>query len=107
MGILKALSWVHGRDYRRVMFEFDAKGVVEAIGANKVDSSEFGVIVGECRRFLQMEAGFSLHFVKSRANGMAHVFVMQSQFYASSVKWLSLPAFVDLSLLNVCNSCGS
>ena len=44
IGLLEALSWIKELGYLNVLFESDAKGVVNALRGGKFDNSEFGVI---------------------------------------------------------------
>ncbi|XP_073017389.1 uncharacterized protein [Primulina eburnea] len=53
MGLLEALSWVRRLGLKKVYFEMDAKGVVEAIKASDVGISEFGFIVKSCKDIIR------------------------------------------------------
>ncbi|XVF84382.1 hypothetical protein PTKIN_Ptkin17bG0032300 [Pterospermum kingtungense] len=55
VGILEVLSWVNEMGLKKVCFEFDAKGVVKAVGKGQEDLSEFGSLVECCRSFLEPE----------------------------------------------------
>ncbi|XVF57505.1 hypothetical protein PTKIN_Ptkin06aG0210800 [Pterospermum kingtungense] len=105
IGILKALSWIYELGFKNVLFEFDSRGVVDAINSNVEDMSEFGTIIGYRRNLLQIEYGFSLHFIKRQANGCAHSFARHSYFYTSPHVWTSFPSFMDARLLNSCTVC--
>ncbi|XVF54045.1 hypothetical protein PTKIN_Ptkin05aG0149900 [Pterospermum kingtungense] len=78
MSVLEALFRVHGMGYSKVVFESDAKEVVEAIYLNREDNSEFGSITSCYRRFLTAVDGFSVCYVRWKANGVAHVLARHS-----------------------------
>ncbi|XVF75621.1 hypothetical protein PTKIN_Ptkin13bG0201400 [Pterospermum kingtungense] len=67
-----ALPWVQSIGYPQAFFEYDAKYVIDALGSSTQDSSEFGMLVADCRSLPAEEEGFLVTFVMRQANEMAH-----------------------------------
>ncbi|XVE74733.1 hypothetical protein DITRI_Ditri12bG0041700 [Diplodiscus trichospermus] len=55
MGLYESLTWVTpmGMGYTNVIFEMDAKGVVEAVNRGAADVTEFGTVVDSCKEDLK------------------------------------------------------
>ncbi|XVF61960.1 hypothetical protein PTKIN_Ptkin08bG0177300 [Pterospermum kingtungense] len=64
IGLAEALSWIHEMRYKQMIFEADAKLVVDVVPSTRLDKSEFGSHIHACRNLLQVEQGFSLQFVR-------------------------------------------
>ncbi|XVE89436.1 hypothetical protein DITRI_Ditri19aG0201200 [Diplodiscus trichospermus] len=104
MGLAKAMSWICELGYKHAIFEADAKIVVDAILAAKVDGFDFGSLVLTCRTFLHAELTFSLRFVRRQANVLAHAFARLSHSYASPQSWCSMPSYVNATFLSMCTT---
>ncbi|XVF66423.1 hypothetical protein PTKIN_Ptkin10aG0034300 [Pterospermum kingtungense] len=52
-GLLQAVIWARQMRFKRVIFESDAKTVVDAVNHSQLDFSEFGSIILSSRRFWQ------------------------------------------------------
>ena len=70
--------------YRRVIFEVDAKSILNSMAMERTDLSELHSIVSLCGGLLNMEDGFSLKFFRSQANGLAHKLARASSKYLTS-----------------------
>lgn len=57
-----------------VIFESDAKVLMDAIHSNKADISKFGSIIDYCKTFLQSQQTFKVYFVKRQANKITNTF---------------------------------
>ena len=65
-----------------VVFECDAKVVVDAIHAATVDLSEFGAVIVECKSLLLQGCNYSVQFVRRQANIAAHSLARASRLHA-------------------------
>ncbi|XVE70735.1 hypothetical protein DITRI_Ditri10aG0094800 [Diplodiscus trichospermus] len=58
----QAMSWVCSMGYVRVIFEVNSKVVVDALGSNLENYTEFGSIIGSCRRILDQFNDYKVVF---------------------------------------------
>ncbi|KAJ8623633.1 hypothetical protein MRB53_032163 [Persea americana] len=93
-GFREVLSWVLALGINKVIFELDSKLVVDAVLANVLDMSEFGIIISNCVSLVNLAHGFSVQFVKRQANGVAHALARASCMHASPCTWQVPPVFV-------------
>lgn len=98
LAILDALKWISSREDRNVIFESDAKVVVDAIYDDTSDHSEFGDIIKDIRRILNAKNHFSVHYISRQANEMAHLTARHSCSLARPFIFHVMPLF-----LNYCN----
>lgn len=81
--LLQGLHWALDLQLTNVIFELDAKLVVDAIHANVPDFSEFGSIIPECRKLLFNHPNFLVKFVRRQANVVAHSLARVATSYPS------------------------
>lgn len=62
--LLDALLWITSLDMNHVIFESDAKILVDAIHSKRTDISEFDSIVDSCKSILQSQQTFHVCFTK-------------------------------------------
>ena len=59
-------------------FELDAKYIVNPFHSNRLDLSEFGLIIQDCQFFCHQGSQFSIYFTRRKANGVAHTLAWAS-----------------------------
>ncbi|XVE53306.1 hypothetical protein DITRI_Ditri02bG0193500 [Diplodiscus trichospermus] len=84
LGLLEAITWIRELEYNQVIFELDAKTIVEAVKANTEDVTEYGHTIESCKLLLQLEPNFPTSFVRRHARKIVHVIARESYFYACS-----------------------
>ncbi|XP_074369771.1 uncharacterized protein LOC141711268 [Apium graveolens] len=72
IAVKEALSWIDQTKWLSVTLESDCLVVVQAIRSVTPMRSHFGVIISECRSFMQRLNNVQLLFVKRFANMVAH-----------------------------------
>ncbi|KAK6147935.1 hypothetical protein DH2020_018847 [Rehmannia glutinosa] len=104
VGLLEGIKWAKSLGVPRVVFEMDAKAIVDAIGEPGEDWSELGRIIRSCRKLLESEPSYMVQFTKRQANVVAHALARASCSYVSPSTWVEPPPFVVAHLDNICNS---
>lgn len=66
--LLDALYWIISLGMDHVIFESDAKILVDAVHSKNPDISELGSIVDECKFILQSNQTFKVCFVKRQVS---------------------------------------
>ncbi|XVE86622.1 hypothetical protein DITRI_Ditri18aG0048800 [Diplodiscus trichospermus] len=66
-GVLQALKWLRSMRCSKVIIETDCKVVVDSLHSQKVDMSEFGMVICQCKELLVLEQDFSVRFVRRQA----------------------------------------
>ena len=102
LGLLGALEWVVESGLQQVIFETDAKLVVDAINSSEDDISEFGDIIAKCRAILDCHDFFSVQSVRRQANGFAHALAQQTRFNPCLISYFEVPIFLAPCMNNVC-----
>ena len=100
----EALSWLKAGGFGKVIVESDAKAVVDAVNGSFSDISEFGNLIGNCRRLVLENPNVRISYVRRQANGVAHALAKAAHYYASPSLWQQVPSFLrDLLLSDVLN----
>lgn len=102
IGLAEAMLWVYEAGYTNVVFESDAKVVVDAVKSNEEDRTEFGSIIGQCQSLLRQQTAFSVGYVKRQVNEVAHVLARRSHFSSCRVVSFAIPSFLVSPLMNTC-----
>lgn len=97
MGLLQVLQWAQELQLQNVLFELDAKCVVDSVQSNKEDLTEYGNNITECRRLLSLNPTFSVDVVRRQANVVAHSFARVATFWSSPQVFDSLPSCISIS----------
>eukprot|EP00257_Ricinus_communis_P027818 XP_025015232.1 uncharacterized protein LOC112536661 [Ricinus communis] len=72
IGLREAVQWVLSLGRSNVIFEYDAKVVVDAVLSGAADLFEFGAVIADCRLLLQHGCNYSVQFIRKQANLVAH-----------------------------------
>ncbi|CAN1241903.1 Putative ribonuclease H protein At1g65750 [Linum perenne] len=78
MGLLEAIKWAQNFQPGNIMFETDCQVVFEALRRNEAGATEFGAIIEECRRILQVNPDYSVCCVRRNKNVVAHELAQRS-----------------------------
>ncbi|KAK6145715.1 hypothetical protein DH2020_022535 [Rehmannia glutinosa] len=104
LSLLEGIKWSKALGLQNVIFEMDAKIVVDALKKTDTDLSEFGKIIHQCVSLLSFEPHFSVQQVRRQANMVAHAITRVAIFHASPTTWVEPPAFVLAYLDEICTS---
>lgn len=104
LAIRDALQWVSNRDDKFVIFETDAKIVVDAVYDSFNDESEFGDIISDIRGFLNYNRNFSIHAIGRQANELAHLTARHSHILTCPFIFHEIPDFLKLCMNNYCTN---
>lgn len=97
--LLDALQWIQSLHMENVIFESDAKTLVDVIHSNKSNIFEFSALVDDCKVILQIKQTFKVCFVKRQANTIANVLAKTACSYADPSIWNFSPSFINVLLL--------
>lgn len=90
----EALNWVISLSMERVIFETDAKAVLDAISTSKRNLTEFGFLISSCQSILHTNESFQVCFVRRQANKVIHALAKAACFNASPITWFQPPMTV-------------
>lgn len=82
IGLLRALQWVVELNLQNVLFELDAKQVVDSLSSRVIDLSEIGSVIFECKRLLSLNPTFGVGYVRRQANVVAHSLARVATFWS-------------------------
>lgn len=68
LGLLHAIKWVCTLGFTHVVFETDCKVVANRISHPKLDHTELGFIIQECKNLLSTHPNFYVVFTSKKAN---------------------------------------
>ena len=97
-----AMHWVIALGFTHVVFEIDAKVVVDAIYDTSCDYFEFGDIIRDIRNFLLTHGNFSIHATRRQANEAAHVLARHSRLPSCPVIYHVIHCFLIPCITNNC-----
>lgn len=72
LGLLKALQWINDLGLDFVSSEPDRKSVVDHVKFTREDSTEYGLIIDQCKQLLLVKPNCNLEFVRREGNLVAH-----------------------------------
>ncbi|MCH93742.1 replication protein A 70 kDa dna-binding subunit, partial [Trifolium medium] len=101
MGLLLALKWVQDPQLSNVDFELDSKRVVDKLHGKKVDISELGDIVSNCKQiFNSYFTNSRVEFIKRQANEAAHALANVAPSLPSFHISIDIPACIQNIIMN-------
>jgi hypothetical protein len=74
-----------------VIIEMDCKRVEDDLHHSKLDRSECGSIISQCRTLLSFKNNYKVVFTRQQANGSAHALSQASINYAIRKTFTSIP----------------
>jgi hypothetical protein len=83
-----------------VVFESDAKSVVDALHYYRGGNSEFSLLVGHINNLLLSSPNFSVKFIKRQANMVAHTLARAAVSWPSRCSFETLPLCIQSTLMN-------
>ena len=98
-GLRQTIIWILRLEFPSVVFELDAKTVVDAFYATSDDNSEFGIAVQEYRFLCRHRPNFSVCFTRKEANNTAHNLARESYILASPFYYALPPSCIEEELL--------
>ncbi|KAL6549455.1 hypothetical protein OROHE_008572 [Orobanche hederae] len=91
MGLHLAINWVRELGLKDVIFEMDAKMVVDAFNSSKVVISEFGCLISSCKTLFSFFSNNShVEFTWRNANKVAHSLAREALFLASPQEYYDI-----------------
>ncbi|XVF71794.1 hypothetical protein PTKIN_Ptkin12aG0067800 [Pterospermum kingtungense] len=99
MCLLIAMEWVVHQGFKNVVFETDAKTIVDAVHSNE-DFTEFGSLIKQCKQLMTSDNVFSVCFVRRQANKIAHALTRSLCSFASPSVWMVPPLFIEALLVD-------
>ncbi|CAN1794473.1 Putative ribonuclease H protein At1g65750 [Linum perenne] len=103
-GLVEAMKWVASYQMANTMFEVDCQEVTNALGRREDDATEFGEIIAEGRRILQLNPTFRVTYVRRDRNMVAHELAQRSFFLTSPFIGFVPPVWLDDALALTCIS---
>lgn len=79
---------------QHAVFETDSKIFVDDLVSSRLDISEFGTLVEQCRSLLLQQQDFSVIFSHRETNMVAHCLARSSTSFPSLTSWSSPPSFI-------------
>ena len=86
--------------FSQVLFELNAKGVVDAIASTDQDLLEFGSLVHHCRILLCESSGFKFCYARRQAIVVPHTIARALHFHASPIVFIYPPDCIHSFLSN-------
>jgi ribonuclease HI len=98
--LLEAMKELKQRRISNVIFETDAKSVVDAIQFLHGGNSEFSLLVAHINNFLCSDQNFVVKFIKRQANMVAHSLARAAISWTSRCTFGNLPTCISFLLIN-------
>lgn len=100
-GLYHAMLWVRQMGLKDVLFELDAKMVVDACNSPIVPNSEFGCIIKGCKDLLYFFSDNShVEFSRRLTNKIAHTLAGVTLLTASSPDFIDIPSRILTIIMN-------
>ncbi|CAN1823543.1 hypothetical protein LINPERHAP1_LOCUS30418 [Linum perenne] len=99
---MEALSWVEQEGLLQVIFETDAKQIVDALSSGQSDHTELGDMVVACRAILIRNPGFEITFGRRERNKVAHLIARRAILLDSPFVGDEIPFWLASSLAEFC-----
>ena len=99
-GLLQTLKWFMSMDLDCVIIEMDCKRVVDDLHNSKLDRSEYGLTISQCRTLLSLKKQLQSCVTRQQANGSAHALAQSSINYAIHKTFTSIPYCIWNIIMN-------
>ncbi|XP_073026701.1 uncharacterized protein [Primulina eburnea] len=103
LALLNAITWIKEMNMTNVIFELDAKTIVDVIKSSDHDTMEFGFLVHQCKHLINQGTSFSVQFAYRQANALADTLAKAAHFYASPSIYFESPSCLIEHLDDYCN----
>jgi ribonuclease HI len=100
LAILEAMRQCIERGWTNILFESDAKLVVEAVHSTKQGNSELSSIISSIKLLLQQHSNFEVKFTKRQANMAAHTLARAACSWPSRMFFTSIPRCIEPIIIN-------
>lgn len=102
MGLYLAIHWVRELNYKDVIFELDAKCVVDAFKSKRPSIAEFRSLISVCKElFTFLNHNSHTEFARRNANKVVHSLARVTLLSASPHDYFDVPSCVaSLILMN-------
>jgi ribonuclease HI len=100
IALLEAMKAMEQRRISNVIFETDAKSVVDAVQHFHGGNSEFSLLVSHISNYLVCGQNFVVKFIKRQANMVAHSLARAAISRASRCTFETLPTCISSTLIN-------
>jgi ribonuclease HI len=100
LAILEAMRHCVEHGWTNIIFESDAKVVVEAVHAKKQGNSELSSILSSIKLLLQQHSNFEVKFTKRQANMAAHTLARAACSWPSRMFFTSIPRCIESFIIN-------
>jgi len=99
-GLYQGIQWISSLGYHNVIFELDCKMVVDDVHNSKMNLSEYGSIIQNCRTLLDHYNDFVVVFTRRQANGSAHALAREALSHASRSTFDVIPFCIATIIMN-------
>ncbi|CAN1132709.1 hypothetical protein LINPERHAP2_LOCUS7193 [Linum perenne] len=99
---MEALSWVEQEGHLQVIFETDAKQIVDALSSGHSNHTELGDMIVACRAILLRNSGLEITFGKREKNKVAHLIARRAILHDSPFVGNEIPIWFASSLAELC-----
>jgi ribonuclease HI len=101
LALYKAIEWLSDMSFDSVDFCSDSKTITDAFNKNRVDVTETGYILLECRRlFTSHFTNSKVEFNRRQANEAAHILARAATFLASPTIHYHVPRCIENIIIN-------
>ncbi|CAN0854892.1 hypothetical protein LINGRAHAP2_LOCUS6054 [Linum grandiflorum] len=102
--VLEGLQWAEELGYEQLIIETDCLEVQRAMATAVADVTEFGRLIAECKRRLNLKPGISVLFGRRDGNGVAHMVARRAITSTVTVIGEVPPAWLSADMANICFS---
>jgi ribonuclease HI len=96
----QGIMWIAILEYQNVMFELDCKTVVEDVHSSKVNYSEYGLLIDDCKSLLSNHTNYLVVFTRRQTNGSAHALARAALSHASRITFHYIPNCIATFIMN-------
>jgi ribonuclease HI len=101
LALHKALEWLSDMSFDSVDFCSDSKTITDAFNQNRVDVTETGHILSDCRRlFTSHFTNSKVEFSRRQANEAAHILAGAATLLASPIIYYHIPRCIENVIIN-------
>ncbi|RHN45227.1 putative ribonuclease H-like domain-containing protein [Medicago truncatula] len=99
-GLYEGIQWISSLRYHNVIFKLDCKMVVDDVHNGKMNLSEYGSIVQNCRTLLDHYNDFVVVFTRRQGNGSAHALAREVLSHVSRSTFDVIPFCIATIIMN-------
>ncbi|CAN1146908.1 hypothetical protein LINPERPRIM_LOCUS5409 [Linum perenne] len=102
LALTEAIAWTKQQGLQDVLFETDAKTIVDNLGSADLNQTELGDMMRVCKSILESSPRYAVAYVRRNGNKTAYLLARQACNLSALTEGVDTPIWLQNSLDDIC-----